>query len=498
MFKNIFSKLIVVFIAILILSFSITGVMLYYFLGDFVLKDKVKVLDQSADNISYCLNMYAGNPQPQYLNLLDNVMQRESINTKSIIWIVSNTGELIKWQGQTKYNSMLQKKLIQGNGHLQLPDVRQYEKVMIEAKSANIQEMGDFYGLFKDTHTSWLTIEKPFKFTNLAGIQTSFAIFIHTPIPEVQRARNSVIWFFLISVCIGVIVSICLIYIFSLRISKPLKEIKNAAKLIAGGEFEKRLNIKSQDEIGELANSFNQMAFALQHLEEMRRGFIANVSHELRTPMTSIRGFIEGILDGTIPVEKQRDYLSIVKDETSRLNRLVNDLLDLARIESGEVVLNYKNFEINELIRISIIKLEGLIVQKDIHVEANFEVDKMFVYADRDAIERVIINLVHNAIKFTDINGQLTLTTSYHKDKVRISVSDDGIGIDKEEIDLIWDRFYKSDKSRGNDRSGTGLGLAIIKSTINEHGESIWVESEISKGTKFTFTLCKGKEEEEL
>ena len=208
------------------------------------------------------------------------------------------------------------------------------------------------------------------------------------------------------------------------------------------------------------------MVAALQNLEEMRRGFIANVSHELRTPMTSISGFIEGILDGTIPPEKQKDYLEIVKEEVMRLNRLVNELLDLARMEAGEIHIVTKDFNINELIRRCIIKLESLIMEKNLEIVANFEEEDVFVRADIDAIERVILNLIHNAVKFTPEEGIICLSTSIQKDNVLISVADNGIGMEKEELDMIWDRFYKSDKSRSRDKLGTGLGLAIVKTLL--------------------------------
>jgi len=217
------------------------------------------------------------------------------------------------------------------------------------------------------------------------------------------------------------------------------------------------------------------------------------VSHELRTPMTSIRGFIEGILDGTIPEEKHRYYLNIVREETNRLNRLVNDLLDLAKMEAGEKKLNISTFDINELIRISIIKMERLITEKKIEVTANFEQENMKVLADPDAIERVLINLIHNAIKFTPDEGMIVARTWSDKEKVYVSIEDSGIGIEKQEIDLIWERFHKSDRSRSQDKTGTGLGLAIIKNIINDHKEKIWVESEPGYGSKFIFTLEKVK-----
>ena len=232
------------------------------------------------------------------------------------------------------------------------------------------------------------------------------AVYVNTPIPEVQKARTSVFRFFIISIFVSIVISTVLVYIFSRRLSKPLKQMRDAARVIAGGEFDKRINMESRDEIGELARSFNQMVADLQNLEEMRKGFIANVSHELRTPMTTILGFVEGILDGTIQADKQGDYLTIVRDEIQRLSRLVDDLLHLARMEAGELQLVLRDFDINELIRLSIIKLETLIVQKGIEVEADFMEEKTMVHADADAIQRVLLNLLHNAVKFTPEKGK--------------------------------------------------------------------------------------------
>ncbi len=498
-FKSIFSKMIAIFVSILIVAFSIAGVMLYYFLSDFVLTEKVNLLEENGDRLNSALNTFVKYNDNSLSKVLLNLMLEQiSSNTQSIVWVANPDGVIVFSQAEPslkRVKDYLDGIMEDDSGHLRFPDKRQYENIM-QGKEQAIKNNGDFYGLFRDTGIPWLTIAKPFKYMDKNSEEKILAtVYLSTPIPEVHKVRTSVIRYFMFSVLIAVGISIILVYIFSLRITKPLKQIKNAARIIAGGEFQKRLDINSRDEIGELATSFNQMAVALQNLEELRRGFIANVSHELRTPMTSIRGFIEGILDGVIPPEKQADYLMIVRDETNRLNRLVNDLLDLAKMESGEVTLNIRGFDINELIRRCIIKLETIIEKKGIQVEANFEREETFVSADPDAIERVIINLVHNAIKFTNEGGKISVFTSYQKGKVLVAIQDNGIGIDAEEIDLIWDRFYKADKSRGKDKTGTGLGLAIIKSLINEHKQSIWVESKVGEGSKFSFTLEKASAE---
>ncbi len=498
--KTLYSKIAVFFIIILVIITTITGGMFYFFLGNFVSDDKERALNITGEKVNLLLKNYIANVNnplipselmPYLLSEFIRNLNSESKYSESVIWIASESGEIIVLVNEEDIPESVKNKLKDVTGSYRLTDERQYKKVMQDRQY--VKEIGDFYGLFKDTKVSWLTIEKPFVVNN----NTKGAIYLSIRVPEINKARTTVFKFYILSVSIAILVSALLVYIFSLRITKPLKLINNAAREIANGQFSKRLDITSEDEIGQLAQSFNYMAGALENLEEMRRGFIANVSHELRTPMTSIHGFIEGILDGTVPQERQREYLSIVRDETNRLRRLTNDLLDLARMESGEMKLTFVTFDINELIRRCIIKLENQIVQKDIQIEANFHEESAYVYADKDSIERVVLNLLHNAVKFVSDGGLITIQTVMLKGKVQVSVRDNGPGIESEEIGLIWDRFYKSDKSRGKDKNGTGLGLAIVKNIINEHGQEIKVESEVGKGTVFFFTLNMAKNEGE-
>ena len=496
MLKTLFSKIVAILIVILLVSSSITGVMLYAFMWNFLSREKEGVLDSAGKYVNANMEVYVNDVSYYAENhndafgaimkgrldrSLETFLDSYSDYTNAVIWVVNTDAQIWMMAGEDKIPDVMEK-IRDAPGRYSLKDPKQYQKVLL-GNEGSIKEIGNFYGLFEESE--WLTIEKPFIYKG----EILGAVYLHTKIPEISKAVTTIFKFFILSVAVAILISIVLVYVFSLRLSRPLKQINNAAKLIANGQFDKRLDIRSEDEIGELAVSFNNMASALQNLEEMRRGFIANVSHELRTPMTSISGFVEGILDGTIPQERQDEYLAIVKDETKRLSRLTSDLLDLARMEAGEVKLNPLNFNINELIRRCIIKLETLITNKDIEIEACFQEEEMYVNADVDSIERVIINLVHNAIKFVPHNGKIVLSTSRYKNKVLVSVEDNGIGIDSSEIGLIWDRFYKSDKSRSKEKGGTGLGLAIVKNIINEHKQEIWVTSELGKGTKFSFTL---------
>ncbi len=492
MLRTISTKLIFIYLNIILISLVITGISLYIFLGNFVIEEKVKLLTENSSNINAFLNSYLEDQDNLVIkSLLGQMLEFYGTSLRSIIWIANKKGYIIfKNEGKVlidgeDISDTINLRLKDSDGRLKFPDVRQYER-LISADTDINREIGDFYGVFKDTKVEWLTIEKKIMYQNkIIG-----GIYLSTPVPEVQKARSSVFEYFLISVSISILVSIILVYIFSLKITRPLKELNIAARKIARGDFKKRVRINKKDEIGELANSFNYMANSLENIEKMRRDFIANVSHELRTPMTSIRGFIDGIIDNTIPKELHKNYLEVVRDEIIRLSRLVNDLLDLTRMESGEIKLSLKDFNINEMIRRCIIKLEGLIIKKDIDIILEFGEYEFIVKADKDAIERVMINLLHNAIKFTPKNGKIIFKTYLIKDKVYISIKDNGIGIKKEEIDLIWEKFHKSDKSRSRmGKGGAGLGLYIVKNIINEHQEEIFVESEVNKGTEIRFSL---------
>ncbi|MDD5603480.1 MAG: ATP-binding protein [Eubacteriales bacterium] len=500
MFKTIFNKMTSVFIAITIFSFSVGGVLLYYFLGRSVVGDMAATLTSTAENLNTSLSIYREN-WPGDINaalkdpLISNNLISYSQNTGSIIWIVDKDGRLIKsayyktWDFMTNTPLIQFNKFIYESGRTLLPETQMYKKVMTGNYDI-VEEKGDFYGMFADTGKTWLTIETPIKYKDSAGKSiVEGAIFIHAPIPQILEARSGVFRFFIIAVIVALLISITLVYFAASRITKPLNKIAGAARVIARGDFAQKIEINSKDEVGELARSFNNMAAELQNHEETRREFIANVSHELRTPMTSIRGFVEGILDGTVPENKINTYLAIVRDEISRMSRMVNDLLDLSKMEAGELKLVFKKVNLNELIRRCIIRLENLFEKKNLYVDVSFEEEVLNVSADPDAIERVVTNLLHNAVKFTPLGGQITVRTYTQKNKAYVSVKDNGVGIAEEDLALIWKRFYKTDKSRSEDKKGTGLGLAIVKSLMNEHKQDVWAISQVGKGTEFIFTL---------
>ena len=280
------------------------------------------------------------------------------------------------------------------------------------------------------------------------------------------------------------------VYFVSDRMVSPLRSMIDASKQFAKGNFNERIAITSHDEIGELADAFNQMADSLSHLEKMRSSFLANVSHDLRTPMTTIAGFIDGINSGAIPPEQQSHYLNIVSSEVHRLSRLVGQLLNLSRMESGERKFTSEQFDICEVARLILISFEQKIDAKRLNVDFDTDKDSMIAFSDKDAIYQVLYNLIENAIKFSAEDGVLRIQIRDGKDgKFRIQVYNEGKGIKKEDLPFIFDRFYKSDKSRGLDKTGVGLGLFIVKTIIDANGESIIAESEENNYCLFEFTL---------
>ncbi len=280
-------------------------------------------------------------------------------------------------------------------------------------------------------------------------------------------------------------------YFITDRIVHPMKLMTDAVKKFAKGDFSERIAVRGNDEVSDLARAFNNMAESLENLEKMRNTFLASVSHDLRTPMTTIAGYIDGINSGAIPPEKQGYYLGIISSEVHRLSRLVSQILDVSRLDSGDRKFTPTDFDIAEMARQILISFEAKIDEKRLDVEF-ISPDSISARADRDAIYQVLYNLCHNAIKFSAEGGKFIIKLTEGPDKkVRVSVYDDGQRMSEEDASHAFDRFYKSDKSRGLDKSGVGLGLYICKTIIDAHSEEIGVDV-LDEGCEFWFTLTCG------
>ena len=313
------------------------------------------------------------------------------------------------------------------------------------------------------------------------------------PMSKLRSLMKTTVQLYLASAIAPIAVMFFAIYAMTYRLTKPMKQMSVAAKAMAKGDFSKRIPVTSDDEIGELAVSFNQMTNSLAQLESMRRSFVANVSHELKTPMTTIAGFIDGIIDGTIEQDKQEYYLSIVSNEVKRLSRLVQTMLELAKLESGEFMLKLDHFDFRELLLEVVISQEQRIEKKSLDIVGLDVLPDISLNADRDLIHQVIYNLVDNAVKFCNEGGTVSFALKNDSKRLVFGISNTGKGIPSESLPLVFERFYKTDRSRSDNKNSTGLGLHIAKTIINAHGGTITVFCRENEITVFEVTLPLSK-----
>lgn len=322
-----------------------------------------------------------------------------------------------------------------------------------------------------------------------SGSKTVGYVIASAPTSALKNLIRTVVKLYLLSAIVPIIIMFFALYAMTYRLTKPMKQMSEAARAMAMGDFSRRIPVTSDDEIGQLAASFNQMTDALVQLEGMRRSFVANVSHELKTPMTTIGGFIDGIIDGTIPPEKQEHYLGIVSGEVKRLSRLVQTMLDLSKLESGEFALKPEEFNFRELLLNIVLSQEQRIEKKNISICGLEETQNIEITADKDLIHQAIYNLVDNAVKFTNDGGTISFSLTAEQKNAVFSVTNTGSGIPQESLPLVFERFYKVDKSRSANKNGTGLGLYIVKTIIKNHGGNVYVSSVQNESTTFKVTL---------
>ncbi|HAZ90638.1 MAG TPA: two-component sensor histidine kinase [Eubacterium sp.] len=294
---------------------------------------------------------------------------------------------------------------------------------------------------------------------------------------------------YLVYLCMFVL-SFVLFIIYVFEVERPIRAILKVTKKYEDGSYDARIKPHdSEDDIGKLAMSLNYIATEFGEIEAYEKNFIANVSHDFRSPLTSIKGYLEAMLDGTIPPDMQEKYLNIVIAETERLNKLTSSILSLSDMDRKSISLDITTFSINQVIKQVIETFGGICRGKDIQFELEFSDEDVKVKGDLEKIKQVMYNLVDNAIKFSPNNSSIRISVADRNGKVYISVKDHGIGIPKADIPKIWDRFYKTDLSRGKDKKGSGLGLSIVKDIITAHKSNIDVTSTVSGGTEFTFFL---------
>ena len=321
-------------------------------------------------------------------------------------------------------------------------------------------------------------------------------VIIHKPESYITDSANSLSGIAYKTLALIFAAAFIVLALFTYVVYIPIRKITHAANEYSTGNFDAKINVHSNDEIGYLAASLNYMANELNTLEDDQRKFVSNISHDFRSPLTSIKGYVEAMLDGTIPVEMQEKYLNIILFETERLNKLTRSMLELNKFGSHGVMLDITRFDINQTIKTTVMTFEGVCSKKHIRFNLILSGEKLYVSADYSKIQQVLYNLIDNAVKFSHQDSMITIETTEKNEKVFVSIKDTGIGIPNDSQKKIWERFYKTDLSRGKDKRGTGLGLSIVKEIIQAHGENINCVSTEGVGTEFIFTLPVAKEKE--
>ncbi len=479
MFKSIFAKYITVFMVIIFISFTMLALITSTAVNNYSIEEKTEIMANSATSSkNYIEEKLVADASGHFDWFIDEnkfdiktMMDAIASNSDNVtIAVTDSDGRILLSAGadadQIKSTAIIPPELMDevnsGNG---ISDFREIDGVFTEPNLVNAVPIT----------LNGNTVGTVFAFSDTVALEELVEVIIKTIV-------LASLWVML--------AALVAVYFISEKVISPLKSISRAAKKFAAGQFDVRVEVKGKDEVAELATAFNNMAQSLDNYETMRNTFMANVSHDLRTPMTTISGFIDGILAGAIPPEKHEHYLGVIASEVRRLSRLVASLLDISRIQAGDRKFVMAPFDACEMARQILISFEQKIDAKHLDVEFECTEESMYVKADRDAIHQVLYNICDNAVKFSHEKGKLALNLTYTKEKkVEISVYNEGIGIPAEDLPYVFERFFKSDKSRGVDKMGVGLGMYITKTIMEAHGETIRAESEHGKYCRFVLTL---------
>lgn len=491
MFKSVFIKYISAFMLINILSILLSTTIITTLANNYDENIKIRTVSKAAYSITdFIIEDYNQSGQINFNDYLNEslgdikpILDIMAINQENMLVFVSDGVGDIKLAGGADRNRQYAGTdgVFSEDAEISYPS----EVVAKLQEGGTITRTDTLDGFFQENHIVYILPITALDGRVVGSVMTS------TAASGMDELLNAMIKTIIMSSLWLMLAALIAVYIISERLVSPIRAMSKAAKEFAAGHFDVRVPVVGSDEVAELADAFNNMAASLEHSEEMRRMFLANVSHDLRTPMTTISGFIDSILEGAIPPEKYEYYLGVIATEVRRLSRLVSSLLDITRIQAGERKFNMEPFDICEKAREIIIASEQRLEDKHLDVVFDADADNIFVAADKDAIHQILYNICDNAIKFSNEGGRYEIGIHEKGSKVTISVYNEGCGIPEADLPYVFDRFYKSDKSRGLDKTGVGLGLYIARTIIEAHDEKIWVESEYGKWCKFSFTLTK-------
>ena len=439
---------------------------------DYLTKAEASSLLKEANLIA---NKYTSNFYNSSLSADDVMNQLDAVGTftGATIFIMNTDGEVI-------YNS---------STSADIKDVKVIDNFDSNNFSDQYYMVSHFYGTFPE---EMLSVYTPMTY----NFAVRGYVVLNYPISTIFDKQQNIIFIFLITVFIIYVISSIILILFTLSVYRPLGKITKAIEAYANGDMKYDFeNVKTDDEIGYLSAQLKYMAGRISQTEDNQKKFIANVSHDFRSPLTSIKGYLEAMSDGTIPKEMYEKYIDIVLNETERLTKLTNSLLTLNNLNTEGMMLELSDFDINKIIKDTVSTFGGTCKKKFIKISLILTGEQLFVHADMGKIQQVLYNLIDNAIKFSDSESTIKIETTEKNETIFVSVKDEGIGIPKESINHVFDRFYKSDLSRGKDKKGTGLGLSITKEIISAHHENINVISTVGVGTEFIFTLPKSKDD---
>lgn len=479
-----FLKYFLIFSSIVLASFFIIGIALMVFAGNYITNDVLATnrnnAKQLADTTSKLISssFLQENPEGSVMVLCKNISLMAD-STGADVYICNGDGDVIACPETLSGFDPESEQECPSHKEYHLP--KDYiEKI----KDESIVEFSTLGNVYEENHC--IAIEPIF----VMGKYLGFCV-VATPLSgTILENIGRILVMFLLSAAIALVLISIVVYYMTGKIAKPIRNLETATSCYALGDFSYRVpEINSNDELSRLITKFNAMANSLSALEDSRRSFVANVSHEFKTPMTTIGGFINGILDGTIPPEKQEYYLNIVSSEINRLSRMVNMMLNISKIETGNVTMTMESFDISQKLVSTFLGFEQLISDKNIEIEGFDDLNPLMVHGDSAMLEQAIYNLADNAVKFTNEGGKIIINASSDKKYVYFAITNTGKGIPEKDIDKVFDRFYKVDRSRSTDVKSTGLGLYLVRSIINLHSGTITVESKPDSYTRFTVKL---------
>lgn len=472
--RNFVATATLVFMCFLLVAVSFVGIGRGYIINDY--RER---MDNNASEVARTASAIADGDSLTSWSL-SMTLSSISRTTGNQVFITDETGKIVSCSDRAPMCEHL--------GHQIPADVMQTLET-----TGEYDQMSTLGGLYEKNRYA---VARPIK-TAADGNDIIGYVFITNVVDNILKTWSSMTGITAI-VTIGVFAAAMIVSLmYSKHMAKPLDEMAAASRRFARGDFSVRVRQREDptDEMGALIDSFNKMADSLENAEARRSEFIANISHELRTPMTTISGFAEGLLDGTIPPEDEKKYLRAISDETKRLSRLVRDMLDVSQLRNRAADPTKRiDFDLTELTLQTLLSFEGRATKKNLDVDPQLPDNHIMVHADKDAITQVIYNLLDNAVKFASPGSCITVRIYKDNGKAYVSVRDYGETIPPDDLPFIFDRFHKSDRSRSLDKDGVGLGLYLVKSIINSHDEDIAVTSRDGM-TEFVFTLTLAKNE---